>query len=80
MLYEEGLNEQKISTSVNALANADLVAIVGTSMRVYPFAGLLDYRNPSAKVVVINQEALQFPFDFTMIQEDASQFFQELEV
>lgn len=80
VLYEEGLNEQKISTSVSALANADLVAIVGTSMRVYPFAGLLDYRNPSAKVVVINQEALQFPFDFTMIQEDASQFFQELEV
>lgn len=78
VLYDEGLDEQKINQSINALAKADLVVIVGTSMRVYPFAGLLDYRNPTAQVVVINQEALNFPFSFQMIQADASEFFSEL--
>lgn len=60
------------------MQQADLVVIVGTSMRVYPFAGLLDYRNPSAPVLAINQEKLNLGIDFTMIQQDASKFFDDL--
>ena len=60
------------------MQKADLVVIVGTSMRVYPFAGLLEYRNPQAKVIAINQEKLDFPFDFEMIQADATSFFAQL--
>lgn len=80
VLYEEGLNEDNISNSVEALSNADLVVITGTSMRVYPFAGLLDYRNPMAPVIVINNEPLSFPFNFEMVQEDAAKFYEELTV
>lgn len=54
--------------------------IVGTSMKVYPFAGLLDYRNPNAKVIAVNQQLLHFPFDFQMVQDDATKFFDELKV
>lgn len=62
------------------MQQADLVVIVGTSMKVYPFAGLLDYRNPNTKVIAVNQQLLQFPFDFQMVQDDATKFFDELKV
>ncbi|MGV7982836.1 Sir2 family NAD-dependent protein deacetylase, partial [Mycobacterium kansasii] len=58
VLYEEGLNQVNVQRAVAAMQTADLVVIVGTSMRVYPFAGLLDYRAPQAQVVAINQESL----------------------
>lgn len=80
VLYDEGISQTAISQSVNAMANADLVVIVGTSMKVYPFAGLLQYANPAAKVLVINQQALNLPVDFTMIQADATKYFAELAV
>ncbi|MGQ2282657.1 NAD-dependent protein deacylase [Apilactobacillus kunkeei] len=78
VLYDEGLNQAKVVNSVQLMEKADLVVIVGTSMRVYPFAGLLDYRNPSAKVIAVNQEKLNLGIDFKMIQEDATKFFSEL--
>lgn len=80
VLYDEGISQAAISQSVNAMANADLVVIVGTSMKVYPFAGLLQYANPAAKVLAINQQALNLPVDFTMIQVDATKYFAELAV
>lgn len=80
VLYDEGISQAAISQSVNAMANADLVVIVGTSMKVYPFAGLLQYANPAAKVLAINQQALNLPVDFTMIQADATKYFAELDV
>lgn len=60
------------------MQTADLVVIVGTSMRVYPFAGLLDYRAPQAQVVAINQESLNLGIDYQMIQTDATSFFETL--
>lgn len=62
------------------MQGADLVVIVGTSMKVYPFAGLLEYRNKNAEVIAINRQKLSFGFDFTMVQEDATKFFAELDV
>ena len=80
VLYDEGISQAAISQSVNAMANADLVVIVGTSMKVYPFAGLLQYANPAAKVLAINQQALNLPVNFTNIQADATKYFAELAV
>ena len=80
VLYDEGIKQEDIVNSVKAMQQADLVVIVGTSMKVYPFAGLLDYRNPNAKVIAVNQQLLQFPFDFQMVQDDATKFFDELKV
>lgn len=80
VLYDEGIKQEDIVNSVKAMQGADLVVIVGTSMKVYPFAGLLDYRNPNAKVIAVNQQLLDFPFDFQMVQEDATKFFEELRV
>ena len=80
VLYDEGIKQEDIVNSVKAMQQADLVVIVGTSMKVYPFAGLLDYRNPNAKVIAVNQQLLQFPFNFQMVQDDATKFFDELKV
>ena len=80
VLYDEPIDSQNVQKSVATIQQADLVVIVGTSMRVYPFAGLLDYVNPQAKVIAVNQEPLQLPIDFEMVTVDASQYFKELKI
>ncbi len=57
-LYDEGIKQTNLQRSVDYLQSADLIVIVGTSMRVYPFAGLLEYRNSHAKVIEINQSPI----------------------
>ncbi|MBW1604811.1 NAD-dependent protein deacylase [Lactobacillus sp. Sy-1] len=80
VLYDEGLDPKRVQTSVDLMSESDLIVIVGTSMRVYPFAGLLQYRNPSAPVIAINQEKLDLGIPLKMIQGDAVTFFKELRV
>lgn len=80
VLYGEGLNPSAISKSIKAVSEADLIVIVGTSMRVYPFAGLIDYRPQNARVLAVNEEQLSFTFPFTMIKQNAVDFFDDLNV
>ncbi|PWF99336.1 NAD-dependent protein deacylase [Levilactobacillus bambusae] len=80
VLYGEGLDPETVNRGVQAVAKADLIVIVGTSMRVYPFAGLLDYRSPAAKIIVVNQERLDLPVPYTMVQTNAEEFFDDLTV
>ena len=54
VLYEEGLNQETIEGAVNSIANADMLIIGGTSLMVYPAAGLIDYYRGD-KLVVINK-------------------------
>ncbi len=43
VLYEEALDDDTVSGAVNAIASADTMIIAGTSLRVYPAAGLIRY-------------------------------------
>lgn len=43
VLYEEGLDDQVISASIRAISEADTLIIGGTSLIVYPAAGLINY-------------------------------------
>ncbi len=43
VLYEEGLDQKTIQKSVQAIALADVLIVGGTSLAVYPAAGLIDY-------------------------------------
>lgn len=54
VLYEEGLNQEILSKSVNYIANADVLIVAGTSLTVYPAAGLIDYYRGS-KLILINK-------------------------
>ena len=54
VLYEEGLDNQVISEAVDFISRADVLIIGGTSLVVYPAAGLIDYYRGN-KLVVINK-------------------------
>lgn len=55
VLYEEALNADTIERAVGELRAADLVIVGGTSLVVYPAAGLLNYVR--GKIVLINRDA-----------------------
>ncbi|MBO5166347.1 MAG: NAD-dependent protein deacylase [Lachnospiraceae bacterium] len=52
VLYEEGLDDTTLKESVKAIRNADLLIIGGTSLAVYPAAGLIDYFNGKYLVLI----------------------------
>lgn len=56
VLYEEGLDSNILSKSINYISNADMLIIGGTSLNVYPAAGLMDYYMGN-KLVLINRDA-----------------------
>lgn len=58
VLYEEGLEQQTISEAVSCISNADVLIIGGTSLAVYPAAGLIDYYR-GEKLVLINKTPTQ---------------------
>jgi len=54
VLYEESLDDETVSASIDAIRNADMLIIGGTSLVVYPAAGLIDYYRGN-KLVLINK-------------------------
>ena len=60
VLYEEGLDEQTLQNAVMAIRAADLLIVGGTSLTVYPAAGLLQYYRGS-RLVLINRD--ETPYD-----------------
>ena len=58
VLYEEGLDGDLLERAVRYIANADVLIIAGTSLAVYPAAGLINYYRGN-KLVVINKTPLR---------------------
>ena len=56
MLYEEGLNQKTLQDAVFYISHADMLIVGGTSLAVYPAAGLIDYYRGN-KLVLINKSA-----------------------
>lgn len=54
VLYEEGLDDATMRGAIRAISQADVLIIGGTSLTVYPAAGLIDYYNGN-KLVLINK-------------------------
>ncbi len=54
VLYEEALDEQVVNGAVRAIREADLLIVGGTSLAVYPAAGLIHYYRGS-QLVMINR-------------------------
>lgn len=54
VLYEEGLDNQVLNGAIRAISQADMLIIGGTSLVVYPAAGLIDYYSGS-RLVLINK-------------------------
>ena len=60
VLYEEGLDNDTIMGAIRSISEADMLIIVGTSLRVYPAAGFINYYKGN-KLIVLNKE--KTPFD-----------------
>ena len=60
VLYEEQLDQETLEASVLAISRADMLIVGGTSLVVYPAAGLINYYRGD-KLVLINRDAT--PYD-----------------
>ncbi len=58
VLYEESLLNSVVSGAIDALENADVLLVVGTSLSVYPAAGLIHYFS-GKELVLINKSATE---------------------
>ena len=70
VLYEEALNEDVINGAVNAIAAADTLIIGGTSLVVYPAAGLIHYFRGST-LVLINKDSTPYDDNADLVIHDA---------
>ena len=59
VLYEESLDQNTIEKSVQAIRGADLLIVAGTSLTVYPAAGLVNYYQGN-RLVLINRDATAY--------------------
>ena len=78
VLYEEELNYNVIEKSINYIKAAEVLIIGGTSLTVYPAAGLVDFFN-GKYLVIINKTIT--PYDRVgdlVINEDIDQVFKNL--
>ena len=60
VLYEESLDQNTIENAVAAISEADLLIVAGTSLTVYPAAGLVNYYRGN-RLVLINRD--ETPYD-----------------
>ena len=80
VLYEEPINQQVLAAALLVMAEADLIVVCGTSLQVYPFAGLLQEAQPAAKIIAINQEKLVLPPNAVQLTADCAQEFAALKI
>ena len=80
VLYEESLNGDTIEAAVTALHNADLLIIGGTSLAVYPAAGLIQYFGGS-RIVLLNRDVTPYDGRATLcIREPIGKVLGQIEV
>ena len=69
VLYEEGLDNDVVSGAVNAIAQADMLIVAGTSLTVYPAAGLVRYFRGN-RLVLINRDATPMDSECDLVIHD----------
>ena len=80
VLYEEGLDSQTIEESVRAISKAQVLIIGGTSLAVYPAAGLIDYFRGEALVVINKSSTPRDRNADLLIKEPIGQVFSQIKV
>ncbi len=70
VFYGEPLNQRVLETAVNAIAHCDLLIVGGTSLTVYPAAGLLEHRS-GAKLALINRDVTPWDQKADLIVRDS---------
>ncbi len=79
VLYEESLDEHTMIKSVQAISKADLLIVAGTSLTVYPAAGLIRYYR-GHRLVLINRDETPYDREADLVIHDSlGKVFREFE-
>jgi len=70
VLYGEGLDDAVVDAAVRAISQADCLIVGGTSLAVYPAAGLINYLSKGAVLVLINKGETAYDEDCDLIIRD----------
>lgn len=80
VLYEEGLDDYTIQESVRVISEAEVLIIGGTSLAVYPAAGLIDYFRGDHLVVINKAPTPRDKYADLLIKEPIGQVFSQIRV
>lgn len=69
-LYEESLNMQVLTKAIEHIQKADMLIVGGTSLAVYPAAGLIDYYSGN-RLVLINKSETPYDYRANLVIHDA---------
>ena len=78
VLYEEGLDGDIIEKSICAIANGDLLIVGGTSLTVYPAAGLIRYYHGDRLVLINRDETPYDSYANLVFHESLGRIFEQL--
>ena len=70
VLFEESLNQLVIEKSINAISEAEVLIVGGTSLNVYPAAGLIQYYNGN-QLILINKSETAYDKSATIVIHDS---------
>ena len=80
VLYEEGLDDYTIQESVRVISEAEVLIIGGTSLAVYPAAGLIDYFRGNHLVVINKAPTPRDKYADLLIKQPIGQVFSQIRV
>lgn len=78
-LYEEALDEDVLKSAIMHISKADTLIVAGTSLTVYPAAGLINYFN-GKNLIIINKEKLNITRNALVINEYLGSVFNKLDI
>lgn len=78
VLYEESLDQDTLNNAVSHIASADMLIVGGTSLAVYPAAGLIDYFRGDRLVVINKSPTPRDKFADLVIQDSIGEVFSAL--
>lgn len=70
VLYEESLNENDIYKAIDLISNAEVLIVLGTSLRVYPASGFINYYRNN-KLVLINRDPTDYDYKANLLINDS---------
>lgn len=76
VFFEE--NVPNIGKAINEIASADILVVCGTSLQVYPAAGLIFWKNPTCELYIIDPEDVDFKGKATLIKKPATEGMKDL--
>lgn len=80
VLYEEGLDDEIMRKSIRYISNAEVLIIGGTSLVVYPAAGLIDYFRGDKLVVINKSVTSRDKHADLVIQDSIGKVFEQIEI